>query len=101
MFAEFLKYLSATCGRAPRLHRVLGDYTIHKAHVVTRYLAALNGRIVLHFLPPYPRAPRRQRHQGIVEADAGSRHLKSPPKTLRFARQGSVGFPTRVQPLKL
>lgn len=53
MFVEFLKYLSATYRRAPRLHLVLDNYIIHKAHVVTRYLASLNGRIVLHFLPPY------------------------------------------------
>lgn len=43
--------------RAAPVHLVLGDYTIHKAHVVTRYLAALNGRTVLHFLPPYPPLP--------------------------------------------
>ena len=54
VFVEFLKYLSATYRRAPRLHRVLDNYIIHKAHVVTRHLASLNGRIVLHFLPPYP-----------------------------------------------
>lgn len=53
MFVEFLKYLSATYRLAPRLHLVLDNYIIHKAAVVTHYLAALNGRIVLHFLPPY------------------------------------------------
>ena len=53
MFVEFLKYLSATYRRASRLHLVLDNYIIHKAHVVTRYLASLNGRVVLHFLPPY------------------------------------------------
>jgi len=53
MFVEFLKYLSATYRRASRLHLVLDNYIIHKAHVVTRYLASTNGRVVLHFLPPY------------------------------------------------
>ena len=53
MFVEFLKYLSATYRRASRLHRVLDNYIIHKAHVVTRYLASTKGRVVLHFLPPY------------------------------------------------
>lgn len=53
MFVEFLKYLSASYRRASRLHLVLDNYIIHKAEVVTRHLASLNGRIVLHFLPPY------------------------------------------------
>lgn len=53
MFVEFLKYLSTTYRRAARLHLVLDNYIIHKAHVVARYLASLKGRIVLHFLPPY------------------------------------------------
>lgn len=53
MFVEFLKYLSATYHYASRLHLVLDNYTIHKANVVRRYLASINNRVVLHFLPPY------------------------------------------------
>lgn len=53
MFVAFLRYLNATYRRAQRLHLVLDNYIIHKAHVVRRYLESLNGRIVLHFLPPY------------------------------------------------
>ena len=53
MFVEFLKYLSATYRRAKRIHLVLDNYIIHKARVVMNYLEQINGRIVLHFLPPY------------------------------------------------
>lgn len=53
MFVEFLKYLSATYRRASCLHLVLDNYIIHKADVVRRYLASINNRVVLHFLPPY------------------------------------------------
>lgn len=53
MFVEFLKHLSTTYRRARRLHLVLDNYVIHKAHIVMRYLESINDRIVLHFLPPY------------------------------------------------
>ena len=53
VFAQFLDYLSSRYRRAKRIHLVLDNYIIHKAHCVIRQLEALGGRIVLHFLPPY------------------------------------------------
>lgn len=108
MFVEFLKYLRTIYSDAKRLHLVLDNYTIHKAHVVTRYLATLKGRIVLHFLPPYSpddnlierlwkqmhaHVTRNHRHQHIdtlVEAVNGFLHDAQPfpgtkVSTLRIA----------------
>lgn len=50
---QFLEYLSGYYRRAGRIHLVLDNYIIHKARCVQEKLAALGGRIVLHFLPPY------------------------------------------------
>ena len=52
-FALFLRFLSQRYRRANRIHLVLDNYIIHKAKRVLRELEDLNGRIVLHFLPPY------------------------------------------------
>ena len=96
MFVEFLKNLSATYRRASRLHLVLDNYIIHKADVVTRYLASINNRVVLHFLPPYSpddnvierlwkqmhaHVTRNHRHKHIdtlVEAVQGFLHSAQP-----------------------
>ena len=53
VFSQFLDFLSRSYRRARRIHLVLDNYIIHKAHCVRQCLEALNGRIVLHFLPPY------------------------------------------------
>jgi len=52
-FSQFLDFLSSRYRRAKRIHLVLDNYIIHKAHRVVRQLEALGTRIVLHFLPPY------------------------------------------------
>lgn len=53
VFTQFLAFLSSRYRRATRIHLVLDNYIIHKAHRVVRQLEALGTRIVLHFLPPY------------------------------------------------
>ena len=39
--------------KAKRIHLILDNYRIHSSLQVEAALARLNGRIVLHFLPPY------------------------------------------------
>jgi transposase len=53
LFCQLLWLLAARYRRARRVHLILDNYGIHKAHAVERVLASLNARIVLHFLPPY------------------------------------------------
>ena len=96
LFVEFLQYLSAPSRRASRLHRVLDNDILHQADVVRRYLASINNRVVLHFLPPYlpddnviarlckqmhPHVTRNHRHKHLdtwVEAVHGFLHSPQP-----------------------
>lgn len=53
LFCQLLWILARQYARARHVHLVVDNYGIHSAHVTKRTLAALRGRIVLHFLPPY------------------------------------------------
>jgi transposase len=53
LFCQLLWVIAARYRRARRIHIVVDNYGIHKAHKVKRLLAEFDGRIVLHFLPPY------------------------------------------------
>jgi transposase len=53
LFCQLLWLLAARYRRARRIHLIVDNYGIHKAHAVERVLASFRGRIVLHFLPPY------------------------------------------------
>jgi transposase len=53
LFCQLLVALAKEFPDARRVHLVLDNYGIHKSHATERQLRALDGRIVLHFLPPY------------------------------------------------
>lgn len=62
LFCQLLWLLAGHYRRARRIHLIIDNYGIHKAHRTRKALAALAGRIVLHFLPPYcPDANRIER----------------------------------------
>ncbi len=62
LFCQLLWLLASRYRRARRVHLVVDNYGIHSAHLTRNALAALGGRIVLHFLPPYcPDANRIER----------------------------------------
>lgn len=50
-FVEFLRDFLK--GRRPKVFLVVDGHPAHKANVVKAYVAALKGRLELHFLPPY------------------------------------------------
>ncbi len=52
-FIAFIGQLMHRYRRARVLHLVLDNYIIHKSHKTRRYVDSLDGRVVLHFLPPY------------------------------------------------
>lgn len=106
MFVEFLKYLSATYRRARRLHLVLDNYIIHKARAVTRYLESVNGRIVLHFLPPYSPDDNvierlwKQMHDHVTR-NHRHRHIDTLVEEVRcFLRQAQPFPGTKVSTLR-
>ncbi len=53
LFCQLLWLLASRYRRARCIHLVVDNYGIHKATLTRKTLAALGGRIVLHFLPPY------------------------------------------------
>lgn len=53
LFIESLKVLCNAYRRARRIHLVLDNYVIHKSSQTQKALEEFDGRIQLHFLPPY------------------------------------------------
>lgn len=53
LFCSLLDRLAQAYPNAKTLHLILDNYRIHKSRQVDKKLAALGGRIKLHFLPPY------------------------------------------------
>jgi transposase len=75
LFCELLRLLASRYRRARRIHLVVDNYGIHKARLTERTLAALGGRVVLHFLPPYcPDANRIERVWQDLHANVTRNH---------------------------
>ena len=53
LFLALVDALRRAYRRAKRIHLVLDNFIIHKSRRTLRHLAGLDGRVVLHFLPPY------------------------------------------------
>jgi transposase len=76
LFCDLLRLLARTYGRrVRRIHLIVDNYAIHSAKETQRALAALGGRIVLHFLPPYcPDAHRIERIWQDLHANVTRNH---------------------------
>jgi transposase len=75
LFCQLLSLLASRYPRARRVHLVLDNYRVHIARRVRKVLAALGGRIVLHFLPPYcPDANRIERIWQELHANVTRNH---------------------------
>jgi transposase len=62
LFVSLLERLARDYCYAFRIHLIIDNYGIHSSRETRRALAELDGRIVLHFLPPYcPEANRIER----------------------------------------
>jgi transposase len=53
LFIALLEALCEDYPRARRIHIILDNYRIHSSKIVQQALRQFEGRIVLHFLPPY------------------------------------------------
>jgi len=53
LFVALLRRLLQVCAAAPVIHVILDNYRIHHSQLTRQALRAFDGRIVLHFLPPY------------------------------------------------
>jgi transposase len=75
LFCQLLWLLASRYRRARRIHLVLDNYCIHSGCRTREVLAALAGRIVLHFLPPYcPDANRIERVWQDLHANVTRNH---------------------------
>ncbi|MFT3767488.1 MAG: IS630 family transposase [Minicystis sp.] len=75
LFCELLRLLAERYPDARRIHLVVDNYGIHSARATERLLADLDGRIVLHFLPPYcPAANRIERVWQDLHANVTRNH---------------------------
>lgn len=53
LFIDLLRKLSDAYPEAKVIHVILDNYRIHSSKITQTAVAAFDGRIVLHFLPPY------------------------------------------------
>lgn len=53
LFIDLLKRLLRECPDKKRIHLIVDNYKIHDSEQTRTWLAEQEGRIVLHFLPPY------------------------------------------------
>jgi transposase len=75
LFCQLLWLLAGRYRKAHRIHLIVDNYGIHSAHRTRTALAALGGRIVLHFLPPYcPDANRIERVWQDLHANVTRNH---------------------------
>jgi len=62
LFIQLLWRIAGEYSGAPRIHLILDNASIHSSKKASKALEQLDGRIVLHFLPPYcPDANRIER----------------------------------------
>jgi transposase len=67
--------LASRYRRTRRIHLIVDNYGIHSARLTKKTLAALGGRIVLYFLPPYgPDANRIERVWQDLHANVTRNH---------------------------
>jgi len=53
LFIALLDRLVQTYPQATKIHVILDNYSIHSSRITQRAVDAWDGRVVLHFLPPY------------------------------------------------
>jgi len=97
LFSALLRHLAKTYARAKRVHLIIDNYGIHSARLTKRTLTELQGRIVLHFLPPYcPDANRIERVWQDLHANVTRNHrCRTLAQLLTKARQYLTGYTWR------
>lgn len=75
LFCRLLDHLVQVYPNAKTIHVILDNYGIHKSRQVQNRLAALGGRIQLHFQPPYcPDSNRIERQWQELHANVTRNH---------------------------
>jgi transposase len=75
LFIDLVRAVLAATPKVKRLHFILDNAATHSSKVTRKALAALGGRVVLHFLPPYcPEGNRIERVWWDVHANVTRNH---------------------------
>jgi len=75
LFIQLLKRLRAVYPHAQVIHVVLDNYRIHSSRITQQAVAGFEGRIILHFLPPYcPEENKIERQWEDLHADVTRNH---------------------------
>jgi transposase len=75
LFIALVHALADAYPQARRIHLILDNASVHSSKKTKKALAALSGRVVLHFLPPYcPSANRIERVWWDVHANVTRNH---------------------------
>ena len=101
LFIALLWKLPTVYAEAKVIHVILDNYRIHSSARTQEALAALGGRVVLHFLPPYcPNANRIERYWRDLHASVTRNHRcrtidELMARVRRFLRQRQRPFKYR------
>jgi transposase len=100
LFCQLLWLLASRYRRATCVHLIVDNYGIHSARITQSTLAALRGRIRLHFLPPYcPDANRIERVWQDLHANVTRNHrCKTMKELLAKARDYVDRYGWHAQP---
>ena len=83
LFIQLLAKLSACYGRNTVIHVILDNYRIHSSKITQLAVKEFDGKIVLHFLPPYcPDEERIERLWQDLHANVTRNHRCSTIHTL-------------------
>lgn len=102
LFVTQLAALAEDYPEAKRIHVILDNYRIHSSKITQKALARHEGRIVLHFLPPYcPNYNKIERLWKDMHDEVTRNHLCRTMVELmknvrRFIRRRSAGLRTKI-----
>lgn len=107
LFVSLLEGLASAYRRARTIHLVLDNYIIHKSRNAMQALAGFQGRIQLHFLPPYSPENNRierlwkQLHDNVTR-NHQHKSMESLWKAVTQFLQAAQPFPgTKVSTMRL
>jgi transposase len=84
LFVQLLFRVASQYRKARRIHLIVDNYVIHDSRLTRRVIADMDGRVVLHFLPPYcPDHNRIERRWQDLHANVTRNHrCTSMPKLM-------------------
>jgi len=105
LFIELVGALVEDYPMAKRIHVILDNYRIHSSKITQKALAKYEGRVVLHFLPPYcPNENKIERlwqdlHSGVTRNHMCATMTELMRNVRRFLRKRLVSPTSKIRKL--